>query len=65
MYPHILPPQTELTALEPELKKKSAETEELMQKLTVDQKQANEVWQINSTSSYTGSWASLLTVSCL
>ena len=35
--------QVELTALEPQLKKKSAETEELMKKLTVDQKEANEV----------------------
>ena len=35
--------QIELTALEPQLKKKSTETEELMKKLTVDQKEANEV----------------------
>ncbi len=35
--------KAELTALEPELKKKSAETKELMEKLTVDQKEANEV----------------------
>lgn len=35
--------QAELTALAPELAKKSAETEELMKKLTVDQEQANEV----------------------
>ena len=35
--------QEELTALEPELKKKSKETEELMQRLSVDQEQANEV----------------------
>ena len=35
--------QEELTALEPELKKKSKETEELMQKLSVDKEKANEV----------------------
>ena len=35
--------QEELTALEPELKKKSKETEELMQKLSVDKAKANEV----------------------
>ena len=35
--------QVELTALEPQLKKKSTETEELMKKLAVDQKEANEV----------------------
>ena len=35
--------QVELTALEPQLKKKSMETEELMKKLAVDQKEANEV----------------------
>ena len=35
--------QEELTALEPELKRKSAETEELMNKLAVDQEKANEV----------------------
>ena len=38
--------QAELTALEPELKQKSAETEELMAKLTVDQNQANEVQSV-------------------
>ena len=35
--------QEELTALEPELKQKSKETEELMQRLAVDQEQANQV----------------------
>ena len=35
--------KAELTALEPELKQKSAETEDLMKKLSVDQKEANEV----------------------
>ena len=35
--------QEELTALEPELKRKSKETEELMKRLAVDQEQANEV----------------------
>ena len=35
--------QEELTALEPELKRKSKETEDLMQRLSVDQEQANEV----------------------
>lgn len=35
--------QEELTALEPELKQKSKETEELMQRLSVDQEQANQV----------------------
>jgi len=35
--------EVELTALEPQLKKKSTETEELMKKLAVDQKEANEV----------------------
>ena len=35
--------QEELTALEPELKRKSKETEELMQRLSVDQEQATQV----------------------
>ena len=35
--------QEELTALEPELKKKSKETEELMQRLAVDQEKATQV----------------------
>ncbi|CAI8029533.1 Dynein heavy chain 6, axonemal [Geodia barretti] len=35
--------QEELTALEPELKQKSKETEELMQRLSVDQEQATQV----------------------
>ena len=35
--------QEELTALEPELKKKSVETEELMEKLAVDQEKADQV----------------------
>ena len=35
--------QEELTALEPELKQKSKETEELMKRLAVDQEQANQV----------------------
>jgi len=35
--------QEELTALEPELKKKSIETEELMEKLSVDQEKADQV----------------------
>ena len=35
--------EVELTALEPELKKKSAETKELMARLTVDQEEANKV----------------------
>lgn len=35
--------QEELTALEPELKRKSKETEELMQRLSVDREQANQV----------------------
>jgi len=38
--------QEELTALEPELKKKSVETEELMEKLTVDQEKADQVSDI-------------------
>lgn len=37
--------QEELTALEPELKKKSKETEELMERLTVDQEKADQVWK--------------------
>ena len=40
-------PQAELTALEPELKQKSVETEELMKKLTVDQEEANKVGSRN------------------
>ena len=42
--PH-LPPwlQAELTALAPELEKKSVETEELMKRLSVDQEKASEV----------------------
>jgi len=35
--------QIELTALEPELKKKSADTDALMATLQVDQKKADEV----------------------
>ena len=35
--------QEELTILEPVLKQKSAETEELMQRLTVDQEEADKV----------------------
>ena len=43
LLPQVRGMQEELTALEPELKRKSAETEELMKRLTVDQQQANEV----------------------
>lgn len=35
--------QEELTALEPELKQKSKETEELMERLAVDQEKADQV----------------------
>lgn len=35
--------EVELTALEPELKKKSADTEVLMEKLAVDQEKADQV----------------------
>ena len=35
--------QVELTALEPQLKKKSAETDALMEKLVVDQEEADKV----------------------
>lgn len=45
-YPHCIPTQAELTALAPELEKKSKETEELMKKLTVDQEQASQVREI-------------------
>ncbi|XP_039271711.2 dynein axonemal heavy chain 6-like [Styela clava] len=38
--------QEELTALEPELKKKSKETEELMERLTVDQEKADQVRKV-------------------
>lgn len=38
--------QAELTALAPELEKKSKETEELMKKLAVDQEQASEVRKV-------------------
>ncbi|CAK8691447.1 unnamed protein product [Clavelina lepadiformis] len=38
--------QEELTALEPELKKKSIETEELMEKLSVDQEKADQVRKV-------------------
>lgn len=38
--------QAELTALAPELEKKSKETEELMKKLSVDQEQASEVRKV-------------------
>lgn len=38
--------QAELTALAPELEKKSKETEELMKKLAVDQQQASEVRKV-------------------
>ena len=44
--------QEELTALEPELKRKSKETEGLMQRLAVDQEQANEVRTIASSFTY-------------
>ena len=35
--------QTELVALEPELKQKSLDTEKLMEKLSVDQEEADKV----------------------
>ena len=38
--------QAELTALAPELEKKSNETEELMKKLSIDQEQASEVRKV-------------------
>lgn len=38
--------QAELTALAPELEKKSKETEELMKKLSADQEQASEVRKV-------------------
>ena len=38
--------QAELTALAPELEKKSNETEDLMKKLSVDQEQASEVRKV-------------------
>ena len=38
-------PQAELKELEPVLQQKSVETAKLMERLEVDQKKANEVWQ--------------------
>ena len=40
--------QEELTALEPELKQKSKETEELLQRLSVDKERANQVRKTTS-----------------
>ena len=48
--------QEELTALEPELKQKSKETEELMQRLSVDQEQANQVRETVSFLPSLSSW---------
>ena len=36
--------QVELVALEPQLKQKSLDTEKLMEKLQVDQEEADKVW---------------------
>ena len=43
LFPPSLFFQVELKQLEPELQKKSLETQELMERLEVDQKKANEV----------------------
>ena len=41
--------QEELTALEPELQRKSQETEDLMEKLSVDQEKADQVNKLEIT----------------
>ena len=41
----------ELVALEPELKKKSEDTNNLMEKLVVDQEEADKVWQFTVSES--------------